>query len=339
MKLRRALAATAATAVLAPAALLATASAAQATEEEPTPGATQEEVVEETPVPEATETEAPETEAPAEETPDEPGDLEPSTPETEAPETEAPETEAPEEETPGEETPEVPEEPEEPLPGEEECVDWALDAPVATELIGLPSTVVAGEWSEFTYRITNTLDEPVDALHAFVAAEAVDTNASWEDSWFTPELEWSVDGRWVPIEDEFGYFGSTDTLAPGEYAEARMRLRVPASAEGFGWAMTSGVYVDADGVCQDSDWNVYEFDVVAPGSDVEGPDDAEGSEVVGNRPAPQGGLEQIPTNGRLAETGSDSRLPLFALAGATAVALGVGTMVTVRRRQNGAAAA
>ena len=45
------------------------------------------------------------------------------------------------------------------------------------------------------------------------------------------------------------------------------------------------------------------------------------------------GLEQLPVTGKLADTGSDSKLPMFALAGATAVALGAGAMFVVRRRK------
>ncbi|MDT0305874.1 LPXTG cell wall anchor domain-containing protein [Streptomyces sp. DSM 44917] len=221
------------------------------------------------------------------------------------------------------------------VPEAEDCEEWAENPDVVAELIGLPATVVAGEWTEFTYRITNDSDAAVEALDAFVYAEATDSD--WED-YVVPRLEWYIDGAWSEVTDEFGYFGTTD-LEPGAQEEARLRLQVPADApEGFGYAVSAGSYVDDAGVCQDATWNVYEFEVVPAGADVEDPGEAPGTEGEGNRPGPQGGLEELPSTGDLAETGSSSDLPLFALAGGTAVALGAGTLVLIRRRKGAAPA-
>ncbi|MFD7509084.1 hypothetical protein ACFV5N_07010 [Streptomyces sp. NPDC059853] len=211
-----------------------------------------------------------------------------------------------------------------------ECTDYAWDVEaIGTELIGLPSEVVAGQWTEFTYRITNGFDQPVEELYAFAEVYAWD-NENFDD--IAIDLQWFVDGAWENIEDAWGYFGVTDVLAPGEYADARLRLKAAADAPaGTGYALSTGVYVSPDGVCQEGELNTFYFDIVPAGTT---PDDtpAPGTKEPVNKPAPQGEFEKLPVTGELAATGASSVLPLFTLAGAAAVALGAGTMVAVRRR-------
>ncbi|GAA1920586.1 hypothetical protein GCM10009716_31550 [Streptomyces sodiiphilus] len=219
----------------------------------------------------------------------------------------------------------------------EECTDIVWNEDIHTELIGLPSKVVAGQWTEFTFRVSNNSDKPMDAIDAFAEVAAWD-GEEFEDVPVT--LQWSFDGTWHTVNDEWGYFGTAGSLQPGEYAEATMRLKVDASAPaGFGLVITSGVYIDENGACELSDLNVYEFDVVPAGTDVKRPEDAKGEKSKGNKPAPQGEFEQIEKTGTLAETGADSVLPMFALAGAAAVALGAGAVFLVRRRETGSPAA
>ncbi|MCU4747258.1 hypothetical protein OCG20_12450 [Streptomyces sp. G-5] len=213
---------------------------------------------------------------------------------------------------------------------EDECVDWEFDAPINAELIGLPSQVVAGQWTEFTYRISNEFDKPVETLYAYAEVFGWD-NEDFND--IAIELQWFYDGAWENIEDQYGYFGETDVLAPGEYVEAQLRLKVADDAPaGSGYALSTGVYVSAEGgLCQEGEWNIYDFEIVPAGTT---PDDkpSTGTKGRGNKPAPQGEFEQLPVTGELAATGSSSALPMFALAGATAVGLGAGAMFLVRRR-------
>ncbi|MGW7292468.1 hypothetical protein ACWGIB_08755 [Streptomyces xiamenensis] len=213
---------------------------------------------------------------------------------------------------------------------DEQCAGWEFDVTaVNTELIGLPGQVVAGQWTEFTYRISNEFDQPVETLYAFAEVYAWD-NDTFND--IAIDLQWFVDGAWESITDEYGYFGATDRLAPGEYAEAQLRLKVADDAPaGVGYALSTGIYVDADGLCQEGEFDVHYFDIVPAGTT---PDDkpSTGTKEQGNKPAPQGEFEQLPVTGELAATGSSPALPMFALAGATAVGLGAGAMFLVRRR-------
>lgn len=217
-----------------------------------------------------------------------------------------------------------------------ECTDYTWDVEaIGTELIGLPSEVVAGRWTEFTYRITNGFDQPVEELYAFAEVYAWD-NKNFDD--IAIDLQWFVDGAWENIEDAWGYFGVTGVLAPGEYADARLRLKADADAPaGTGYALSTGVYVSPDGACQEGEFTTSYFDIVPAGTT---PDDtpAPSTKEPVNKPAPQGEFAQLPVTGELAATGASSVLPLFTLAGAAAVALGAGTMVAVRRRSGTATA-
>ncbi|MBB1243813.1 LPXTG cell wall anchor domain-containing protein [Streptomyces durbertensis] len=319
MRIRRAVAAAAATAVIAPAALLA-APAAYAETASPAPTAES-------------------TDAPGEEREDKDADntTEPEPTATES----APESEEPKP-TPTETSPEPkPTESEDSTDEDEdelaECteVDEAAAA-IDTEVRGLPSKVVAGSgWQNFTYRVTNNSKQSMKNVAAFAEAWAIDNKEFEEVSavlthqWFDPNKN-----AWSTIKDEAGYFGTTTELKPGEYAEAQMRIKVDAKAPaGIGFVMTFGVHVVGDGTCQESEINNYAFDILAAGAKPGKIDDAKGEKKPVKKPAPQGGLEKLPVTGKLADTGSDSKLPMFALAGATAVALGAGAMFVVRRRK------
>ncbi|MBB1252871.1 LPXTG cell wall anchor domain-containing protein [Streptomyces sp. OF3] len=337
MRIRRAVAAAAATAVIAPAALLA-APAAYA-DEQPTTAPTAES-----------------TDAPGED--DEAGDPDPvpapteSAPEGEEPKPTPTESEDEDEEpkptptededekpkpTPTEDEDEDEDEEEGPDDGLADCEDIDEDeALIDTDVRGLPSKIVAGSgWKNFTYRVTNNSKQSMKNVAAFADAFAVDKKEYEEidpvltHQWFDPNKN-----AWSTINDELGYFGTTTELKPGEYAEAQMRVKVDAKAPAsLGVVMTFGIHVVGDGNCQMSDFNYYEFDILAAGAKPGKIDDAKGEKKPGKKPAPQGGLEKLPVTGKLADTGSDSKLPMFALAGATAVALGAGAMFVVRRRK------
>ncbi|MCT2592323.1 LPXTG cell wall anchor domain-containing protein [Streptomyces sp. N2-109] len=234
-----------------------------------------------------------------------------------------------------------------PSPSESEpplCEDVSLDAKIDTKLIGLPGKVVAGSgWEDFTFRVTNNSDRTMKSVEVFADVETTDgksgdlTTDQVTLQWFDDEAD-----AWVDISDTLGYFGAAQNLKPGTYAGAKMRLKIDKSAPaGEGLLFTTGLHVPDSGDCEFGEWMQYEFDVLAAGASPGKVDDAKGEEnkdkKKANRPTPQGGskeLKTLPEKGELAATGSSSQLPMFALAGGAAIALGAGGMFIVRRRKD-----
>jgi LPXTG-motif cell wall-anchored protein len=337
MKLRRAFAAAAVTAVIAPAALMA-APAAYADDHETTSGTstvTEPENPEEPKTPESPELpEEPENPENPEvpETPENP-DLpeEPENPEN--PENpEKPET--PEEpETPG--TPEEPEEPE--LPGEEfpECNEAAFRA----SLSGFPNKIVAGSgWKEFSLNLDNSGGDDLEEV--IIGASVLyknDIESDFEGDLASKYATFQYfDGeKWSSDLSDGGNIGGYLPVSAGEKVSLQLRLSISADAPaGSAVAIAFGVYGDENGCSYDEKW--YDFEVVAAGQKPGDVNDAKPQ--TGKNPVkikPQGDVKEF--KGQLAETGSSSALPMFALAGAAAVALGAGAMYVVRRR-NGAGA-
>ncbi|WP_030254325.1 LAETG motif-containing sortase-dependent surface protein [Streptomyces violens] len=342
MKLRRALTAAAATAVLAPAALLA-APAAYATEGDPTtpPSASPSEVPEE-PAPSAN---APETEAPTEE-PSE--SAEPTPPPSEEEPTTEPSASAPTTEEPTEGTTEKPTgtpsaTPSETPTEEPVCEKESEEAAITTTLRGLPSQVVAGSgWHNFTFRATNVSEQAMKSVDAYVMLSAIDKD-DFDDVSHLLTVQWldEASGTWHTIGDE-GYFASTADLASGEYSDAKLRLKVDAKTPGsYGFAFAIGAYHDEKDVCGFSEGSEYEFDVLVAGSKPGTVPPATGKPggKKPSKPAPQGGMKELPVSGKLAETGSSSALPMIAAVAGVTMAVGAGAIFVVRRRKTDGAAA
>lgn len=229
-----------------------------------------------------------------------------------------------------------------PSPSEpgELCEGFADNAGVHTELRGVPSKVVAGSgWKNFTFRVENKTDKVLDGVEAYVFAAAVDGKDFDDMSQFVT-VQANLGDGWEDVTDEFGYFGTAETLKPGEYADAPMRLKVDAKAPaGFGVVISSGVNVTKDGVCEFGDETVYEFDILAAGTKPGKVDDATGKPGKGgNKPAPTGELSTMPVTGSLANTGSSSMLPTIGLAGGIAIVAGAGVVFALKRRNSGATA-
>ncbi|MEU9112585.1 LPXTG cell wall anchor domain-containing protein [Streptomyces sp. NPDC048483] len=359
MKLRRALTAAAAAAVIAPAALMA-APAAYATgtdtessaSADPTPATPGPEQSDDTTAPSETPT-TDDTTQPGGETPPgddtEPGEetgngdeAEPTAPSTPGDDT-APST-TPEPSTSAKPTAKPTEEPDD----EPACAEESDEMAISTELRGLPSKVVAGSgWKNFTFRATNTSDKAMKSVDAYVALAGI-SNGNFDDVSRHLTVQWFDEdaGSWQAITDEDGYFASIDDLKPGEYADAKLRLKVDARTPGsYGFAFTIGAYHNEDDVCGFSDVAEYDFDILVAGSHPGSvpPAKSKPGKAKGNKPAPQGELKQIPATGKLAETGSSSALPTIGLVGGIAMAVGAGAVFVVRRRKtdatDGAAAA
>ncbi|MFG2680794.1 LPXTG cell wall anchor domain-containing protein [Streptomyces sp. NPDC048392] len=332
MKLRRALAVAAATAALTPAALM-SASAAYASP---------------SPVPGASET------SPA--APEEPGSpLAPEETETSPTAGTSQTPAAPEEESPAPEQSEsapapkasattpAPSEsatsPQDICDGEEEPT---LDRSLRTTLTGLPSKVVAGSgFHSFELNVTNKGDNAYRRVDLGVFAAQVDTD-TWEEATGRLTLQYKNPdtGKWTDIsldenDEGAGYLGYTDVRA-NESLAIDMRLSVDKTApEGFGFAISIGLYADDKGNCVFADsQEFYQFDILAAGSEPGDVNNAVPQEG-GKKPLPvkPAGDIEINPEGTLAQTGSDSNLPVIATTGGIAIVAGAGVIFGLKRRR------
>jgi LPXTG-motif cell wall-anchored protein len=229
-----------------------------------------------------------------------------------------------------------------------------------TSLQGLPSKIVAGSgWHDFSYRVTNV--SKVKVMETDVSLYLGTADPELDDiAELAVTVQWfdESSGAWKAIEGEgadplgSSEFATVKTLAPGEYADAKMRIKVGDKAKaGTGYFFTIGHSYGEDGECGFDDISQFDFTVLNPGSEPGPVDDAEGKpgkeEDIkdaggkggsgGDKTALQGGLSEIPVSGRLAETGSSSTLPTTAALGGAAVVLGAGAVFVVRRRKAGSA--
>ncbi|WP_326619024.1 LPXTG cell wall anchor domain-containing protein [Streptomyces decoyicus] len=361
MKLRRALTAAAATAVIAPAALLA-APAAFATgpdteagvSAEPTPGTPGSDPSDDT-------TTQPETPGAGDETApgdDTPGDDTASGGETGNGDDTAPATPA----TPGGGTgpsdsaePSTPAEPTEPgEPGDEpDCtVD---DAAIKVTVAGLPSELVAGGgWKGFSVHLANTTDHTLDEVYPVIYAVPTG-NSEHPTSQLDLEYQNPDTGKWTSFDEwtDGQYFGWFQLDA---HRTAQLKLRIRAdrgAAAGDGFALVAGDYQNKDGSCGWSEEQWYDFTILPAGSKPgEIPPAKPGKPAKpGNKPGTQGGgkpaattepkdgMDKLPVTGNLAETGASSALPTIGIVGGVAMVVGAGALFVVRRRKTDGAVA
>ncbi|SDC73607.1 LPXTG-motif cell wall anchor domain-containing protein [Streptomyces prasinopilosus] len=349
MKLRRAMAVAAATAVIAPAALLA-APAAYATEPvSPSPSATSTESADEDG---AEETDAPPTSsAPAEPTDDtnDPGDADDTetggTGDGEPGDGEEPE---PAPGTPGDGTepapsvsapapsPSASEDTGSPAPEPSVCEDTKVDVGIS----GLPGKIPAGSgWHEFSLDVVNTSDSTLENLDYFAGA------AADGDLFKSKQVElqvWEPDaGTWVTLDEDgyaVGYIGYSTELEADYQVNIPMRLNVKASAPvGAGFTFGATIYGDSDGECLGYGSVSYEFQIVGAGTDTDGTEPQEGGKApVTDKKPVRGDTPKV--TGTLAETGAGSDLPMIGFAGGLALVAGTGAVYLVRRRKTGAVA-
>ncbi|MDX3227430.1 LAETG motif-containing sortase-dependent surface protein [Streptomyces sp. ME19-01-6] len=344
MKLRRALATAAATAAIVPAALLAAPAAfADEPTDEPTATATA------TPDPTVT------TPSPTDPTTNppttEPTDTKPPTtpPTTDTPTDTKPPTTPPTTETPTSKPP-TGEPTDEPTPGDD-CNDdgsWNEDPDLTTTITGLPSKVVAGSgFHGFKFQVENDSDKALKRVDFGVFAGTADSkHPDGTGKFLTLQYKDPDTGAWTSISTDendpsAGYIGYTDVRAH-ETVTLDMRLSVSAKAlgDGFGYALTFGVYTDDEGNCVYSTGDYYEFDVLPAGSKPGHVPPAEPKPQGGKKPLPKpAGDTKIDPKGTLAETGSSSALPTIAVIGGVAMAAGAGAVFVVRRRRSSGAAA
>ncbi|GGP66301.1 hypothetical protein GCM10010247_44010 [Streptomyces calvus] len=338
MKLRRAMAAAAATAVIAPVALLA-APAAYATDTVPATSTSTDAPATGTPgpsgspsAPESTES----TDAPAPG-----GEDQSSAPSTGAPTTSAPapSTSAPSSSAPAPTTsaPED-EDTESPVPMPPLCEDLKVDVSVD----GLPGKISAdGKWREFSLNVLNNSDSVLKDLD-FLAGASADA-----DGWELFEMEeiklqaYDPDAKaWDTLDEggeALGYVGYTPELEPDYEVSIPMRIMVTKAAPiGAGFSFGATVYSDAESDCLGYGYGSYKFQIVAPGTKTDGTKPQEGGKAPVTDKKPSANTPEV--TGSLAETGSNSALPMIGMVGAAAVVAGAGAVFVVRRRKAGAEA-
>ncbi|MEV2255742.1 LPXTG cell wall anchor domain-containing protein [Streptomyces sp. NPDC050147] len=337
MKLRRVMAAAAATAAIAPIALLSAPSAFATPETTPTPSATATESA--TPPVTGTPTEgssqtpppSPSTTAPTSPAPS------PTVSETGAPTKTATPTGKPTEEPTADPT-------DCPVDENGEDADSKLDLGIS----GLPGKIVAGSgWHQFKLTASNPSDEDLGEVQWLAAVDNF-TESEDEKDWLANYAQiqyFNPDSKaWESIADEVSgglYFGSTE-LGAKEKVDIKLRVNVSAKAPaGDGYALGLGGYLDSEQNCVHNAFAFYEFTVLKAGSDNENPGEAEennGGKTPAGGKTPQGGAKEIPTTGSLAETGSSSMLPTIGLVGGVAVIAGAGAVFVVRRKKADATA-
>ncbi|MGA5005871.1 hypothetical protein ACPCDX_12800 [Streptomyces koyangensis] len=339
MKLRRAMAVAAATAVISPVALLA-APAAFATD-----GQQDGQTSETTPAPTASESETTAPEESAEPTTD-PAETEPAPAESESAPEETPGTEDPSgdpsgEPTEGTEPSPTPSDDEDDEEGPWDCVDedgndLASDLTVAVS--GLPGQVRAGSTHEFKLSAANSGENTLESVEWGAAIMNED------DFWMEDGLLSHVDlafydpesQQWISFYKEAGIgvaFGET-TLKAGQTIDIKLKMTLSKDAPlGDGYAIGFGGYLDEDADCFANAYAEYGFTVIGASATPK-PGDAKENE--GKKP--QGGLKPVeekktlePT-GQLAETGAGSMLPVIGLVGGVTVLAGTGVVFAVRRR-------
>ncbi|RZB17650.1 hypothetical protein StrepF001_17580 [Streptomyces sp. F001] len=346
MKLRRALAAAAATAAIAPMALLA-APAAYATEdtgsaspsvtatdsatatptEEPSAPAT--ETATATPTESVTETATEEPSAPATETATESATATPTgsaSASASASATPSPSASTPEEE------PDLCEN------ADDESVGLSED--LRSGLSGLPETIVAGSgWTGFSFNVSNSGDEEIKNIKPLIGVAALGWDEQDYSGQITVQVYDKATGSWKTLADAAGEGATFDafSLGAGQSTSYKLRLSVSGKVpDAIGLTGGFAQYSDADGCWLADDPNgwVYFFDILAAGSDAGNPGDAK----------PQGGMadlddvNSVDATGSLAETGSSSALPMIGLVGGVAVVAGAGAVFVVRRNKAGAQA-
>ncbi|MFJ9245910.1 LAETG motif-containing sortase-dependent surface protein [Streptomyces sp. NPDC101776] len=334
MKLRRAMAAAAATAVIAPLALLSAPAAFAEDSASPTPTDT----VSETTSPTPTDT----TSATPSDSTSPTGSTLPS--DSTTPSASDSETTSATPTTSGEPS----DEPTDPdVPFCEDLDEDFSDAKVSADIKGLPGKIVAGDgFHNFKLTVTNESKTTVDGVAFYAEVE----NFEFDESKFLSpyvDLEFKNpdSGSWDRIGDDDwagDYFFYVDALKSGKSETVDLRVSISAKAPaGDAYSFGSGAYLDnvKGQDCIAEGWAEYDFEVLKAGSSNTDPGTAtpgDGGKDTSVK-KPQGEVSDLPT-GNLAETGSSSALPVIGLVGGAAVVAGVGTVVMMRRRKAGESA-
>lgn len=230
----------------------------------------------------------------------------------------------------------------------EDCDSFDLDEKLSARVKGLPSKIVAGSgWHGFTFVVDNDSDRDLKNVYIDAFLEYGDDSTDAFLSGGLAVIQVKEDGKWTnsfqdSFEDEYGkpvnftgsFVGLLDTLEKHSSASLELRVKVKAAAPaGSALALSEAVYAGEGSACY-GNGDFYDVRILAPGADADGSGDAKPN---GDKPTsgarPQGSAK--PISGSLAETGSDSTLPVIGLVGGVAVLAGAGAVFAARRRKVG----
>ncbi|MET7321670.1 LPXTG cell wall anchor domain-containing protein [Streptomyces sp. NPDC005549] len=334
MKLRRALAAAAATAVISPVALLAAPAASATVSTSPSPSASSDTSPPQSGSTGETSPAPSDSTSPATSSPGSPASPPPSTTGegTPAPDGSQTTTSAPAAPSP---STSAPEETETPDPEPSVCEDTKVDV----DIEGLPGEIAAGSgWHEFSLNVANNSGSTLQNLEYLAGASADRDGEELFESEKVRLQAWNAeDETWENLDElgyAVGYIGYTDELAPDYEVGIPLRIDVRAGAPvGTGFTLGATIYGDADGRCTGFGDVAYRFRIVAPGTDTEGTRPQEGGKAPVAAETPAADTPEV--TGSLAATGSSSALPVIGVVGGLAVVVGGGAVFAVRRRRTG----
>ena len=227
------------------------------------------------------------------------------------------------------------------------CEDLDEDysnAQVSADIKGLPGKIVAGDgFHAFKLVVTNdsTTDLKGVAFYAEVENYELD-EAKFLSPYVDLEFKNPETGTWDRIgDDEWAgdYFFYVEKLKAKASQSVDLRVSIDKQAPaGDAYSFGSGAYIDnVDGQdCIAEGWAQYDFEVLKAGSANPDPGSATPSDN-GSKDSvkkPQGEVSDLPS-GNLADTGSSSALPMIGLVGGVAVVAGAGAVFAMRRRKAG----
>ncbi|MGW6487523.1 LAETG motif-containing sortase-dependent surface protein [Streptomyces sp. NPDC055056] len=217
-----------------------------------------------------------------------------------------------------------------------------LSADLTSSLTGLPQRIVAGGgWTAFKYNVSNHGDRAIADITPLIGVAA----AGWDGRDYSGKITVQVldkaSGSWKEVAGAAGEGGTFTPFSLNAGASTSYQLRLSVSGkvpDAVGITAGFAQYADEAGcwIADDPNGWIYEFAILAAGSDAGDPPDSK----------PQTGgakeikdVKTVDATGSLAETGSSSALPTIALAGGIAVVAGAGALIVVRRRRSGDATA
>jgi len=194
---------------------------------------------------------------------------------------------------------------------------------------------VAGSgWTNFKFNVSNSGDDTIKDIQPIVGVGAVDWDFETDYSDLVT-VQVKQGGAWVDVATQFGEGGSFNafSLDGGDSLSYQLRVKVDREVpSAIGIAIGLAQYSDDKGcwVSDDENAGIYYFEVLPAGSDPGKPNDAK-PQTGGKSPISD--VNDVDVDGKLAETGSSSALPVLGLVGGFAVVAGTGVVFAVKRRK------
>ncbi len=218
------------------------------------------------------------------------------------------------------------------------------DAKVSADIKGLPGKIVAGDgFHGFKLVVTNDSKADITGVAFYAEIENYEFDeAKFLSPYVDLEFKNPETGSWDRIgnDDWAGdYFFYVDKLKAEASESVDLRVSIDKRAPaGDAYSFGSGAYLDnvEDQDCIAEGWAQYDFEVLKAGSSNPDPGTATPSDNGSKDPVhkPQGSVSDLPS-GNLADTGSSSALPTIGLVGGVAVVAGAGAVFAMRRRKAG----